>query len=472
MPTQNFEEFIMQSTEWTKHFLKNTIIVQEPSTNLDEFIIQICSDGGVRDHTAAFGMVFSLNYNIISTAGMKLVTEYSGISSHRCEAFGLLSALIIYNRYQEYLVFFIGTRRHVQPKFFCDNEALVNTINKFKYSSIPTKFFYSADADIIREILNIINNLGKNEENVLIKHVKGHQDRGISVLNYDAVLNIEADHIATNALRNTVTMDECELPSTKATLWINGLRVSSNHTKHLRDAYQGKKLMEHLKKSNKWNNSTYNSIWWDIHGIGLKSLHVGERTTIQKYLQKRLPSNKRENTYYGYISPYCKKCGEIETQIHILQCQECATRISLKDTYIRTLTQFLESSRLDESTIRVIIANVRAWVTNTRPPALRTIAPDAAPLLRTALKEQNQIGWDHWFKGRISNKWAELYIQNLMLHEHPTRNASIERWGAKIIKLTFHYVLDAWQTRNDIEHGMDDDPIRTKKDKLIRKIMW
>jgi hypothetical protein len=44
--------------------------------------------------------------------------------------------------------------------------------------------------------------------------------------------------------------------------------------------------------------------------------------------------------------------------------------------------------------------------------------------------------------------------------------------GAKIVKLTFHYVLDAWQTRNDIEHGMDNNPIRTKKEKLIRKIMW
>jgi hypothetical protein len=40
-----------------------------------------------------------------------------------------------------------------------------------------------------------------------------------------------------------------------------------------------------------------------------------------------------------------------------------------------------------------------------------------------------------------------------MLNEETTRNAWIERWGAKIIKLTFHYVLDAWQTRNDIEHG-------------------
>jgi hypothetical protein len=141
IPTQNFEAFIRLSTEWTSQFLKNTIVIQEPLTTLEEFIIQICSDGGVRNLTAAFGMVFSLNYNIISTTGIRLQNEYSNISSHRCEAFGLLSALIIYNRFQEYLERSGGSRIQVQPKFFCDNKALVSTMNKFKYSSIPTKFF-------------------------------------------------------------------------------------------------------------------------------------------------------------------------------------------------------------------------------------------------------------------------------------------------------------------------------------------
>jgi hypothetical protein len=82
--------------------------------------------------------------------------------------------------------------------------------------------------------LQIIKRLADNEENVVVRHVNGHQDRGISVL------NVEADHIATSAMQNTTTMENIQLPSTRATLWINGFRVTSNHTKHLRDAYQGK----------------------------------------------------------------------------------------------------------------------------------------------------------------------------------------------------------------------------------------
>jgi hypothetical protein len=95
-----------------------------------------------------------------------------------------------------------------------------------------------------------------------------------------------------------------------------------------------------------------------------------------------------------------------------------------------------------------------------------------SPLLRAAINEQNRLGWDQWFKGRISRKWGEIYLQNMIETNQTVTPIIVERWGKKLVQLTFRFVLDSWQTRNDIEHGMDGDPIRTKKDKLIQQIMW
>ena len=53
-----------------------------------------------------------------------------------------------------------------------------------------------------------------------------------------------------------------------------------------------------------------------------------------------------------------------------------------------------------------------------------------------------------------------------MFHQTP------ERWGSNIISLMWRFVLDSWSIRNNIEHGMDTDPIQVRKMKLIKKIMW
>jgi hypothetical protein len=38
--------------------------------------------------------------------------------------------------------------------------------------------------------------------------------------------------------------------------------------------------------------------------------------------------------------------------------------------------------------------------------------------------------------------------------------------------MTWEYVRTCWKFRNDEEHGNNQDPVATQKDKLIRKILW
>jgi hypothetical protein len=344
---RDFHSYLLQCSDWTKQFLLNTEILHEPDTDGNEYNIQLCSDGGDRRQNAGFGMILSINNTIISNTAIKLQPEYDRYTSYRCEAFGLLLALIIYDKLQKYFIDKTGNRKHGITKIFCDNEALIKIVKKMVRSELPTKFHYSADAALLREIIDILKSLGINNEHITIQHVKGHQDQGTSVLNYDAHLNVEADKLATRALNSNNVMEEPVLPHSIATLYINNKRATSNHTKHMREAHQLLNYKEHMKKSNNWTNEIWNSVWWEPHGKALKQLKEGEKTTIQKYLQKRLPSNKREHKYYGYIPAECKKCNEVETQVHILQCKGCLHRSNLREEYLKSMGSLLDNCRKD-----------------------------------------------------------------------------------------------------------------------------
>jgi hypothetical protein len=78
----------------------------------------------------------------------------------------------------------------------------------------------------------------------------------------------------------------------------------------------------------------------------------------------------------------------------------------------------------NSTTIRVISSHVTAWLNHQTSPDMSVIAPDSSEFLLQAVLEQKNIGWDQWFRGRISKKWGELYnndikTQNILIN-HPT----------------------------------------------------
>jgi hypothetical protein len=66
------------------------------------------------------------------------------------------------------------------------------------------------------------------------------------------------------------------------------------------------------------------------------------------------------------------------------------------------------------TTIRTITTMLNTWLNETEPPELYEIAPEASEHLKQALIDQQNIGWDQWFRGRISIKWGELYNHDIL----------------------------------------------------------
>jgi hypothetical protein len=198
---------------------------------------------------------------------------------------------------------------------------------------------------------------------------------------------------------------------------------------------------------------------------------------IQKYIHNRLPVNKPENMYYGYRSSLCYVCNkEIECQHHILQCIECKARTINRKSYIMLLKNYFELSGTNPTTSRVIISYLDVWLKNKIPPSIDEIAPEASTHLIKAVTQQNKIGWDQWFNGRIAITWGEMYNHDLrckatiITPQNGERLNSVKR-GKTMLNLTWQFVIECWITRNESEHELNGNHIQRQKEKAIEKLL-
>jgi hypothetical protein len=149
--------------------------------------VTICSDGGVCNSTAGFGVVFSINETIVASTMMKITPSYNEFTSYRSEAMGMLGAMLMYEKLQNFTKLKCGTRATILTTIISDNEALVKTVNRIRIRPITPKFFYTPDANIINEIMILIRTISSFGEMVHVKHVRGHQDQ--NSLTYRMKLN-------------------------------------------------------------------------------------------------------------------------------------------------------------------------------------------------------------------------------------------------------------------------------------------
>jgi ribonuclease HI len=150
----SFQEYLLFDNTWDRQLFANIRWHdnQHSGTISHTDIIQVCSDGGVRNGTAGFGIILSINNSTIVSTMMQLKEEYGEYTSYRSEAYGLLGALILYNKMQEYTVTKIGHRQPITVTLYSDSESLVDVVNTQCWRSFTRKFYFSPDADVIKEI--------------------------------------------------------------------------------------------------------------------------------------------------------------------------------------------------------------------------------------------------------------------------------------------------------------------------------
>jgi hypothetical protein len=78
-----------------EYMFQNTVVLHENNVWAnDELNLAFCSDGGVADNVAGYGLVGSVDTNIILTKKYRLPEIFSKCTLHRSKACGLLSAIM------------------------------------------------------------------------------------------------------------------------------------------------------------------------------------------------------------------------------------------------------------------------------------------------------------------------------------------------------------------------------------------
>jgi hypothetical protein len=148
----------------------------------------------------------------------------------------------------------------------------------------------------------------------------------------------------------------------------------------------------------------------------------------------------------------------------------CPKETKLKDKYFLELTVLLENHRTNKPTKILILQNVKRWFQNKSPIEAIEIAPDATDTLKLASKQQREIGWDHWIKGRWSQEWATLQNYDIIHNKSGKQHTSSKKWATEIMNLTWEVIHQLWLERNNSEHDSLGCPEVRCKEKLIEII--
>jgi hypothetical protein len=78
---------------------------------------------------------------------------------------------------------------------------------------------------------------------------------------------------------------------------------------------------------------------------------------------------------------------------------------------------------------------------------------------------QEQIGWRHFFAGKITQEWLKLQADSTNKTIGKKQDCYV--WGASIVEITLKYFIKLWEQHNEEVHGKNNGQQEiTRKKKL------
>ena len=146
------------------------------------------------------------------------------------------------------------------------------------------------------------------------------------------------------------------------------------------------------------------------------------------------------------ISAKCKHCDQIESVSHLYHC-DTVSRRQWRLSYITALRKKLKEIKTDESLIDAIATILTEYLDSGQVSKEKY-----HQRFHEAIDSQNTIGFEHFFLGKMSQKWLDLYLPHL-----PSDPSAKDRytWGRHIIEITLRKMIDLWAICNKEIHGND-----------------
>jgi hypothetical protein len=358
-------------------------------------------------------------------------------------------------------------------KLICDNLGLIQRIKwNYQRTTKTPKESMASDYDVEAEIINAIDTMEKNNIDVSLKHVKGHQDRTEEYhqLTREAQLNVEADKEATKALTEHGGKEKYhQMPSTKAMLYIEGQPTTSKETISMRNAYLSQNLRDYMIGRERWKERTPDKIWWEPHKRAIKKLNDTDKTRIQKFIHRGLPTNKKINDRDKEHPAMCPSCSEIETNEH-LQCCKNPKRITIRRTTRTNLNKNMEKYDIHVKIKECILLGTGQWISKQETKINKnelSFTPEGE--INKAIDDQNEIGWDNFIRGRLSNRWESIQSQRYTATKAKEKHRDPTIWATSLITTMWEGLIKTWESRNEDQHGRDETTKASKERASLKR---
>ena len=447
--THSLQTSISNLSDWELN------LIQHHRLYVDEDTIATCidqattlaTDGSHKDSRGSYGWILASPDGTHLAEGSGTVYGAT-LTSFRCEAYGILSALR----------FLLLIRQHYhQPisrssiTWWCDSQSLLQRLTSLPIPN-PNRAKLS-DHDVETTIRHTIPLVTTNLQS---HHIRSHQydNDPINSIPLPYRLNRLADRLATKHLHqiNGNTTHAPLLAPARCQVNIHGKTITRGIPNNLRSAFFDKPLQDHLLR--RLGISIHQDINWNCFSSAFLQLPQRHQQTIRKWVFGFLPTQRRLHRYSECPSPLCPKCKTTpETDYHFLTCGGA-------DSWSEYLFQPLEALQRQHNithwVYHTIYNNLRRFLNQTPPQCLNNWIADA-------YEHQTNIGWNACFYGALSPAWSQSQHR-----AQPTRHAG-DRICTKIVSLLFKAVIRRWQDRNSQLHKTSpNNEIRLRLEAKVR----
>jgi len=152
------------------------------------------------------------------------------------------------------------------------------------------------------------------------------------------------------------------------------------------------------------------------------------------------------------LSPLCPRCSSaIETSEHVYQCPQTQA-ISNRKSFLENFLSHLLSLKTPIYILCTLEYKLSIALDIPFLPKFHNqeaILPDTKPLLMTAIRHQNIIGWDNFIRGYTSIYWVYIFEHS---HSHDIVCTS-QTWDRSLVQHSVTLLQKIWNDRNVHLHG-------------------
>jgi hypothetical protein len=189
----------------------------------------------------------------------------------------------------------------------------------------------------------------------------------------------------------------------------------------------------------RWSPATIDSLRWQPYNRSITKLSSPDKRRVHKFINNKLPNLCQNEKYYGYKSslfPCCKLYSE--TEDHIIRCR-IPSRQRIHDNWRMAIIEYLLKPHTPAEVKYSICNGFFNWLEKGRNHEFGQPRRPTDPNITSVAGIQQSIGWDHVVRGRMAIKWGNIINYNIATK--PTIKQNAEDWGAKLLKISWKYIL-------------------------------